>query len=179
MLQLFTRGKKTEKTGSGSLLNRPSCLLVDQIGQGTELNWAEGPDIGLHVSPIASDSAIVLLLLFLLLLFVCLSVLFSSDHLVWFSWSLSARIALGRWKVLHRMRTLKSHSKNPPSSKIPYNKPIKHQNTALHAFSAAKKKKALVFLGDTAASLATVRVWLWVWNAKNVLHKFRVKNITG
>ena len=30
-----------EKTGRGSLLNRPSCPLDDPVGQGTELNWTE------------------------------------------------------------------------------------------------------------------------------------------
>ena len=32
------KGPPAEKTGKGSLLNRPSCPLGDQIGQGTELN---------------------------------------------------------------------------------------------------------------------------------------------
>ena len=34
------RGPSAEKTGRGSLLNRPSCSPDDPVGQGIELNWS-------------------------------------------------------------------------------------------------------------------------------------------
>ena len=37
--QICTQGPPAEKTGRGSLLNRPLCSLDYPIGQGTELNW--------------------------------------------------------------------------------------------------------------------------------------------
>ena len=36
--QNYSQGPPAEKTGRGSLLNRPSCPPDDSIGQGTELN---------------------------------------------------------------------------------------------------------------------------------------------
>ena len=36
-LRNCSQGPPAEKTGRGSLLNRPSCLPDDPIGQGTEL----------------------------------------------------------------------------------------------------------------------------------------------
>ena len=37
----LSKGPPVEKTGRGSLLNRPSCPYNDPIGQGSELNWAD------------------------------------------------------------------------------------------------------------------------------------------
>ena len=39
--QNYSQGPPAEKTGRGSLLNRPSCHLDDSMGQGTELNRTE------------------------------------------------------------------------------------------------------------------------------------------
>ena len=46
--QKCSRGPPAERTGKGSVLNRPACPPDDPIGQGTEVDWTES--VGVFVS---------------------------------------------------------------------------------------------------------------------------------
>ena len=65
--QICSQGPSAEKTGRGSLLNRPSRSQNDPIGHGAKLIWTEGRIIATRASPTGRNSIFTNSFLLLLL----------------------------------------------------------------------------------------------------------------